>query len=368
MLIPHSADEISYLLALRSLKGIGNVRARNLLDHFSCAENLFRASRQSLLEFGLKSDTISQIENFNFDLIYPTLQWAEQRGRSIIALGSPLYPPLLAQINNPPLLLFVLGDPGLLNTPQIALVGTRRPTVQGIHNTQAFSRALCDAGLAITSGLALGIDGEAHRAALAANGHTIAVMATGLNRVSPSAHRLLAHQIANHGVLVSEKLPDEAVDKGSFPQRNRIIAGLSLGTLVIEAAQTSGSLITANLALDEGREVWAIPGSIHSPQSKGCHQLIKQGGKLVESLQDILEDIGWIKAVSQQSRSALPMSKKPVTDPDLKQLLDAIDYQVTPLDTILQRTQLTVETLTHKLLHLELEGWIINSAGGYHRQ
>jgi DNA processing protein len=363
--LQHNLDEIRYSLALKSLKGVGNISAIKLLSSFHTATALFTAPADELRAAGIKQAIIEQIQRFDLTAIEPLLAWLEKTQRFIIPLGSPYYPPLLSQIHNPPLLLFVLGNPELLLSPQIGVVGSRNPTAQGIANTQSLCQALCEQGLTITSGLAMGIDGEAHRAALANQGYTVAVTGTGLDRVYPPGHRQLAHQIAASGALVSEHLPHESQHGGSFSQRNRIIAGLSLGTLVIEAAAKSGTLITARCAMEEGREVYAVPGSIHSPLSKGCHALIKQGAKLVESIEDIMEDFPQLgRAMVAHSTK----SENPPLDEESARFLQFIDYELTSLDTIVARSQLTVEAVTNKLLTLELEGWVINSVGGYIRQ
>jgi len=358
-------DETRYSLALKSIHGVGIVGANKLLAHFKSARAIFEASPDALAHAKLKPEVIRQITQFDPASLDSIIAWGQADNRHIIPLHSPYYPPLLAQIHHPPLLLFAIGNPELLLSPQIAVVGSRSPTPQGLANTQMLCQALAHEGITVTSGLALGIDGEAHRAALASQGFTIAVTGTGLNRVYPAIHRELAHQIAQSGVLVSESFPDEGHQQGSFPQRNRIIAGLSLGTLVIEAAQKSGTLITARHSLDEGREVYAVPGSIHSPLSKGCHQLIKQGAKLVESIEDIMEDLPHLdRALVNRAHSD---NKQPL-DSETAEFLKHIDYEVTSVDTIVMRSQLTVEAVTNKLLSLELEGWVINSVGGYIRQ
>lgn len=357
--------ETQYLLALKSINGVGNVGAFRLLKHFGSAQAIFHANSEEFKPLKLKNSVIQQIVNFEWQALDTTFSWLEHKNSHLITFESAFYPPLLKQIHNPPLLLFALGNPELLLSPQIAVVGSRNPTPQGIKNTHAFSQALAEHGVCITSGLALGIDGEAHRACLKAMGSTIAVTGTGLNRVYPAAHRELAHQIADSGLLVSENFPHEGTQMGSFPQRNRIIAGLSLGTLVIEAAAKSGTLITASHAAEEGREVFAVPGSIHSPMSKGCHKLIKQGAKLVETIDDIMEDLPCI------SKGLADYKEKPISPPpdaETAEFLQFIDYELTPLDTIVLRSQLTVDAVTNKLLTLELQGWVINSAGGYIRQ
>ncbi len=365
MLSKSPADEACALLALKTIQGIGNVNAHKLINKFGSAKAIFEANSADLKSIRLKLKQVDSIVNYDFSQLTPILNWCKDKNRHIITLESPYYPPLLAQINNPPLVLFAIGDITLLLTPQVAIVGSRTPTAHGLSTTYDFSQALCQHGLTITSGLAFGIDGEAHRAALESSGYTIAVMGTGLNRVYPACHRELAHQISKNGLLLSEKLPDEPADRGSFPQRNRIIAGMTLGTLVIEAARQSGSLITANISADEGREVYAIPGSIHNPLAKGCHHLIKQGAKLVETIEDIIEDL---PGVSHPPASpSLPIERPSLSSEDA-QFLNLIDFDITPIDRIVSRSQLTVEAVSNKLLLLELDGWIINSTGGYIRQ
>lgn len=362
---PSAYCELKFLIALKMIKGIGSVTALKLLKHFSSAKQIFRACAAELESLKLKSSVVNQILSFDHKATKPVLAWGNQPNCHIISLKSPYYPPLLSQINRPPILLFALGNPEILTMPQMAVVGSRTPSSLGIANAQAFCRAMSQKGLTITSGLAIGIDGEAHRAALEANGYTVAVAGTGLNRVYPASHRDLAHLIAEKGVLVSERLPDESYHVGSFPQRNRIIAGLSLGTLVIEAAEKSGTLITATCAMEEGREVFAVPGSIHNPLARGCHKLIKQGAKLTETIEDILEDIPCL--TRGQVDHSLQPDKSPLTL-EMAELLKCVDYELTTLDTIIQRSRLTVEAVTNTLLMLELEGWIINSAGGFIRQ
>ena len=359
-----SPQNLEHLLALKSIEGIGNVRAFKLLKRFGSAKKVFSAQRQELAESGLTSTIIDRIFDFTPTILSPTLDWANQDHNHIIPFGSPYYPELLAQIAVPPVILFAKGNIDLISSPQIAIVGSRKPSVQGVTATQQFGKALCEAGYTLTSGLALGIDGEAHRTALAANGYTIAVMGTGLERVYPGRHRTLAHQIATKGLLLSEKLPQESIDQGSFPQRNRIIAGLSLGVLVVEAAEKSGTLITARHAMEEGREVFAVPSSIHNPLAKGCHKLIKQGAKLTESVQDILEDMPSY-GVPKLTNNNDP---RPQLDSDSETFLKHIDFEVTSLDQVVTRSGLTVDAAVNKLLLLELQGWVVNTAGGYLRQ
>lgn len=358
-------NELNYLISLKMLKGVGNTTALKLIKHFQNAKNVFHASKPELVKSGLSTEIVQQILSTDISLSEAIIEWSAQPNRHILTLDSPYYPPLLLQINSPPVVLFAIGKPEILLTPQIAVIGSRNPTIQGINNTNALCQAISEEGLTITSGLAMGIDGEAHRSALSANGYTIAVAGTGLNRVYPAKHRELAHLIADKGLIISENLPDDPINPGSFPQRNRIIAGMSLGTLVIEATLKSGSLITAKCAIDEGREVYAVPGSIHNPQSKGCHKLIKDGAKLVESIEDIIEDLPCI--TKGQTDKSIEITRQPIRDEDVT-FLSFLDYDLTSIDTIVSRSQLTVEEVINKLLLLELEGWVISSTGGYIRQ
>lgn len=276
--------------------------------------------------------------------------------RHVLTLGDPAYPARLLQTVDPPLLLYVQGEIALLGQAAIAVVGSRRPTVQGIDNARAFAASLSLQGLVVISGLALGIDAAAHEGALTGSTPTVAVVGTGLDRVYPARHRELAHRIAERGAVVSEYAPGTPPLPENFPPRNRIIAGLSLGTLVVEAALQSGSLITARLALEAGREIFAVPGSIHSPQSKGCHALLKQGAKLVESAQDILEEL---QLTPHQARLVLEDSAAP-TDP----MLDALGYEPVTLDALMARTGWPVADLNARLLELELDGRVARLPGG----
>ncbi len=368
-----SNEEAIFLIALLSIKGLGSATARKIIQSLGSAKNFFNTSTKQLAQLKLKPSIINAQQKLSktnlheLNSVIACLKWLQkENNRHIITLQNPYYPLLLKQISNPPALLFAQGSLDLLATPQIAVVGTRSPTASGLTNTQQFCQSLVESGFTITSGLAVGVDGEAHRSALAVGGNTIAVMGTGPDRVYPAHHRELAHQIAEKGLLLSERLPNTPFDAGAFPQRNRIIAGLSLGTLVIEAAEKSGTLITANLSVENGREVYAIPGSIHNAKSKGCHKLIKQGAKLVESLEDIIEDLPYNAKMGVNAVNVKDDRDK-LNEQDT-QFLNYIDYEITSIDTIVNRSQLTVDTVTNKLLNLELQGWVINSAGGYIRQ
>lgn len=357
-------NDLKYWFALKSLPGVGAITAKRLIDRFKTAPAIFNADSHQLMKSGIKEKTIKAIESIEFSQFDSIFEWLEETNHQVITLNCPQYPPLLAATHSPPVLLFAIGNLEHLLNPQIAVVGSRSPTPQGLLNTEQFCTALVENGLTITSGLALGIDGEAHRAALQAKGHTIAVTGTGLSRVYPASHRELAHQIAETGLLISECFPDEGASAASFPKRNRIIAGLSLGTLVVEAAKKSGSLITAQMALDESREVFAIPGSIHNLLAHGCHALIRQGAKLVETCEDILEELPSMANTHQYNQQ---QDNRPILNNDAAEFLRHIDYETTSIDKIAARAQIPIESVANKLLLLELDGWIVNSAGGYIR-
>lgn len=359
-----SEQQLKQLFAVRKIDGVGDIGAIKLLNHFGSPENLFSATEQQLKNTGLKQSAIESIQNMDFEQFDDVFEWLLEPERQIVPIHSTYYPPLLSQTASPPLFLFTLGNVEHLLNPQIAVVGSRSPTPQGVANTWEFCQSLVEQGLTITSGLALGIDGEAHRAALESSGYTLAVTGTGLSRVYPAKHRNLAHLIKDNGVIVSECFPDEKVVAGCFPRRNRIIAGLTLGTLVVEAKKKSGSLITARLAMEEAREVFAIPGSIHNPLAQGCHELIRQGAKLVENSEDIVEEL---PALAKAQNQATKTKNRPQLNPEAAEFLKYIDYETTSLDSISMRSELPIESLTNKLLLLELDGWIINTTGGYAR-
>jgi DNA processing protein len=293
------------------------------------------------------------------DLLAATRVWLQAApSRQVITLGDAAYPASLLDTADPPLILYTQGRVELLQAPSVAVVGSRNPTPQGSDNARAFARHLSQSGLTVVSGLALGIDGAAHEGALDGAGARHRHRAAGADRIYPARHRALAHRIAEHGLLLTEfdlgmpPLPD------NFPRRNRIIAGLSRGTLVVEAALPSGSLSTAHAAVEAGREVFAIPGSIHSPQSRGCHALIKQGAKLVESAEDILVELRW--GSSAAPRTAARDDAEPSPSP----LLEALGHEPTTLDALSARTGLGAAELNAQLLDLELEGRVARLPGG----
>ena len=314
---------------------------------------------------GLESTNVEQ------DLI-----WLEQEpGHRVLTLKDTGYPSLLAQIHHPPPVLFLKGNEQLLQTVQLAIVGSRNPTPGGADNAREFARNLAATGLTITSGMATGIDGAAHEGALSVNDsfkgkryrRTIAVTATGLDRIYPSRHRDLAHEIAENGLLMSEFPIGTEPLRTNFPRRNRLISGLSLGTLVVEAAVKSGSLITARYAMEQGREVFAIPGSIHSPLSRGCHWLIQQGAKLVETADDIAEELLPLLPLAEESRihndSGTSVPLIDLSD-DEQALLNAIGYDPVDLDTLIARTGLEINNLSVLLSQLELHKMVDSLPGG----
>lgn len=267
----------------------------------------------------------------------------------------------LKEISDPPPILFVRGNARLLATPQIAIVGSRNPTSDGKKIAHDFARTLSQYGFTITSGMAIGIDAASHQGALAADSHTIAVAGTGLDLVYPACHTQLAAQIAERGAMVSEFPPGTAAKANHFPRRNRIISGLCQGLLVVEAAQQSGSLISARMALEQNREVFAIPGSIHNPLARGCNALIREGAKLVETIQDILDELG---QYNQQDTKSTCTSEQSILDLEQQKLLNLILYSPTSVDNLVAQTGESVEAIASMLLLLELQGYITSAFGG----
>jgi len=361
------ADDITAWLLVSQAPGIGSRKFQKLLDRFGDPRAILRASRQQLQAAGAPAPGIDWLLAPDERAIQPSLNWLEGPGRRLLTLADPAYPTLLKELPDPPPLLYVQGDPDCLSQPQLAIVGSRNPSPVGIRNAREFAACLAGAGLTITSGLALGIDGAAHRGALQ-RGRTLAVTGTGLDRVYPARHKALAYEIVEQGALVSEFPPGVQAKPENFPRRNRIISGLSVGTLVVEATPRSGSLITARLALEQGREVFAIPGSIHNPQARGCHRLIRQGAKLVESAQDIMEELGALfgSLISHQSSPQPSAPGAGKLDAEYRQLLDSMGYDPVSVDELIERTGLTPESVSSMLLLLELDGHVSSAAGGYY--
>ena len=310
------------------------------------------------------------------------LAWRELPGNAIVTLDDPAYPPALLTMPDPPALLYIKGRLDLLHAKGVAVVGSRSATPQGVEDAERFARALSEAGLVVVSGLALGIDGAAHRGALTGRGSTIAVIGTGADLVYPAAHQLLARQIAAEGVIVSEWPLGTPARAANFPQRNRLIAGLVGGVLIVEAAMRSGSLITARLANEMGRDVFALPGSIHAPLSRGCHRMLKQGAKLVETPGEILEELGFVappppkgdvaalfESGKQSRQTPTPKPAAAVTDaselaPEAQKLLAALGYAPATLEILAARTDMQEATLQSTLLQLELAGHLTVLPGG----
>jgi DNA processing protein len=291
-------------------------------------------------------------------------RWAQQPRQHLLPYHDPRYPPLLRQIADPPPLLFVRGDVEVLSRPQLAIVGSRRPTADGRRSARQFAAGMGAAGYVITSGLALGIDAEAHRGALDSKGITVAVLGMGHDNLYPASHDKLAAQIAEEGAVVSEFAPEVPGHPWNFPQRNRIISGLAHGVLVVEAAQRSGSLITARCAGEQGREVFALPGSIHNPCAHGCHRLIRQGAKLVESVEHILEELPALVQWERQC-GAITRGKRSALAPSLRKVLRHIAYDAVSVDSLQHSTGLTLSELYANLMQLELGGYIVLEGGGY---
>lgn len=363
------AAELGAWLRLALTPGLGNTATRKLLATFGSAQAIFEQAAGTLRQLGsekLAKALLTAPENLS-TLLEATLQWLDAGDdRQVVTLGDPGYPPALLDIEDPPSMLYMLGAPDSRAWSAIknralclAMVGSRNPTPQGEHNARQFARTFGASDLCVVSGLALGVDGAAHDGALLGGGTTIAVVGTGLDRVYPRKHLDLAHRIAQQGLIISEFPLGTPPLTANFPKRNRIISGLSQGTLVVEAALKSGSLITARLAAEQGKEVFAIPGSIHSPQSRGCHALIKQGAKLVESAQDVLEELQLPHAGAAAGAWA-----DSLPEPEETPLLSAMGFDPVSLDALQARTGLPTPELQAQLLALELANRVARLPGG----
>lgn len=359
-------DSLSPWLTLCRAPGIGSATIHRLLAHFPDLDSALSAPSAALRRAGLSDPQRAALKAVDSAAIARDLAWLAQPDCHLITSSDPRFPSRLADIANPPAMLFVQGDPDLLSLPQVAVVGARSPSPQGVANAEAFAAELARAGFVITSGLALGIDGAAHRGALAA-GYTLAVCGTGLDRVYPARHRDLAHRMLAQGsTLVSEYPLGVGALAENFPRRNRIISGLALGVLVVEAARESGSLITARYALEQGREVFAIPGSIHNPMARGCHALIRQGGKLVETVNDLFEELGPVLGMQRASLKQTPELEPETAHSD--PVLAVIDDTPVTLDQLVSRLDWPAERLLVALTTLELEGRVAQLPGGRYQR
>ncbi|MGY6630940.1 MAG: DNA-processing protein DprA [Wenzhouxiangella sp.] len=367
-----SEDWLTLLLA----PGIGGRRGHQLAERFGGPLGWTGASDQELRDAGLSPAMIRSLRQPDSVAMERCNAWLQADDHHLITLEDPLYPPLLKSLDEPPLALFVVGDPGHLVRPQVAIVGSRNATTGGLDHARDFAATLARAGFVITSGLADGVDGQAHGGCLDAGGQTLAVMGTGPDRVYPARHKALARRIVTSGALITQFVPGTEPKPGHFPVRNRVISGMSLGTLVVEAGLRSGSLITARQAADQGREVFAIPGSVHNPLARGCHRLIRDGARLVETADEVVEALAPLAEeladqIGQLLATDLPpaLDKTPGTphllaDPDYQRLLDALGFDPTPVDRIIQRSQLTAAEVSSMLLMLELDGLVLAHPGG----
>ncbi len=349
-------------LRLSLVPGVGNTSLLRLLTAFGSPEAVLASGRHTLSLHLSAAQCDALLADPDPAELDTALAWLDQPGNSLMTLADLDYPRALLEIADPPAMLYCKGRRALLGQPALGVVGSRNATPQGVRDAEAFAHALSDAGLTIISGLALGIDAAAHRGGLAGAGSSIAVIGTGLDRIYPARNKALAHQLAEGGLIMSEFPLGTPPLPGHFPRRNRLISGLSRGVLVVEAAPGSGSLITAKVATEQGREVFAIPGSIHSPLSRGCHALIKQGAKLVESAADILDELAWLTP----PQGAVPTRSPETATPD--PVLDAFGGAPTTLDSLAQTTGLTLDALSAKLLELELEGRIASLPGGRYQK
>lgn len=364
-----SADELAGWVRLSAIPGLGRDSQRQLLAAFGPPEKIFATAPSALRAVVGDAPALALLAHDATADIAAALAWTLEPGNAIVTLADADYPQALLTASDPPVLLYIKGRAELLNRPAIAIVGSRNATKQGEANAAAFAAALSAAGLTVVSGLALGIDAAAHRGALAGRndvaGATIAFIGTGADRIYPAGNEALARDIAERGCVVSEFPLGTPPLQGNFPRRNRLIAGMALGCLVVEAAARSGSLITARLAVEAGREVFAIPGSIHAPLAKGCHALIRQGAKLVETAEDILEELRWEKVGIGNAATHAAQAPPPEA---AAELLAHLGHDPCTLDTLTARSGLTPGQLLAMLLPLELEGRVAQLPGGLYQR
>lgn len=370
----YSAQTSEQLLwiSLSAIAGLGSSSYCALLSAFGSPSDIYAANYKQLATVVSEKIAVAITQGADLDQLTDAAVWLMQDCNHLVTLADTQYPKALLETADPPPFLYAKGNLHLLNQASIAIVGSRNASVQGEKNAEAFAQELCQNGLCIVSGLALGIDGAAHRGALKATGKhqgaTIAVIGTGLDIVYPAKHRDLAHQIVEHGLIISEFALGTPSKPQNFPKRNRIISGLSLGCLVVEANLQSGSQITARLAAEQGREVFAIPGSIHSPMSKGCHQLIKQGAKLVDSIEDILSELHIeTKLADIDLQQADNPAYENISTPKTN-LLKLMGFDAISLENLVQISGLTVNEVSSMLMILELEGSVASLAGGKYQK
>ena len=366
-------------LHLLNAPGLGFARISGLLAHYVDVNEVIK-QKTFPAEFKVPQQALNYLIKASNDDIRLELDWLEKSGNDVLTLDDPLYPPQLKQISDPPLLLFVKGNVHTLLLPQLAVVGSRHASQAGLNNAHAFCYALAKQGLVITSGLAAGVDAQAHQGAIDAKGQTIAVMGTGINTIYPKQNQALAKTIANQGAVISEFPFNTPPNAHNFPQRNRVIAGLALGTLVIEAAQKSGTLITARLSMENNRPVMAIPGSIHNPLAKGCHQLIKQGAQLVESAQDILHEVGpsigmltdqlqaTIKDIDKQALENQTEAPNIELSDSQQHIYNHLDFNPIAFDDIVSLTDLSSGDVASALLIMELSGLVEKLPGAKYQK
>jgi DNA processing protein len=371
---PCPSAELPHWIQLAETPGVGRRTGHALVAAFGSPAKVLAAGYAALRQHVPEAIALAlcELDKGVALKIAVAQDWLALPGHHLLPFTHPAFPATLHAIPDPPLMLYCIGDPALLSRPMLAIVGSRNASVQGRANAEAFAKALSGAGLAIVSGLALGIDAHAHAGGLQGAGSTVAVVGTGVDLVYPRRHQQLAARIASEGCIVSEYSLGTPVLASNFPPRNRIISGLSLGVLVVEAATLSGSLITARMALEQGREVFAVPGSIHSALSKGCHSLIKQGAALVETADDILAQLnlrshaGWLAPASGADRQGTTGPARPTVDtasPD-QPVLDAIGHDPVHPDTLQARLGCAPGLLSSQLLALELAGLVERLPGG----
>ena len=365
--MPHTHDSLKFITLTRA-PGLNVAILSTALDLLGGVQGLLAASSDAQTQAGIPATTRAFLQGASANPTPSELGWLEAPHHHLVSFTDPRYPALLRSLAQAPIALYVDGNIEVLSEPGLAIVGSRNPTAQGRDNAFEFAKYLASRGLTIISGLAEGIDTAAHRGALAAQGTTIAVLGCGLDIIYPASNQPLSRKIAQSGALISEFALETPPRAAHFPQRNRIIAALSLGTLVVEAARQSGSLITARLAGEVGREVFAIPGSIHNPLSRGCHQLIRQGAKLTETAADILSELNFSMFFSDDPKSTKHVAASSIPeagmDKDHKILLDALGFDPTDVDQLVVRSGFKADAVSSMMLILELEGHVKAAPGG----